>query len=220
VRLATAAIAMVAVSVAGCTAVEKTPPVILKQSVATMSAGQFDTLVSRIEWRDGWTRKRCTSAACTDSVPVHIEASAGSYTIDSLNGGLEGTIVARVQNTGKATTYMYHFKPAPYRYYFLVKRSGAGSRWVLLEQQGHLKPDSVDSGHFTGCWDHRPAESARADFRNCGPRKFADAGEASRMAAFASPAEAFAAPTSRQTYTEAGAWIGCKYGCCPMGYTY
>lgn len=221
-RLPQAALAMLAVSLVGCppTKVDLNPVLtgVLKDSYTTMSANQFESLVSSVSWGNGETQDRCTSAMCTTKVSVHIDANLTSYTVDSVNSSVQGRLVARVQNNGGDTTYMYHFKPAPYVYYFLVKRSGAGSKWVLLEHHAGFAPDSVAGGHFDGCWDHLPAIVAHADFRKCGPRIY-PAFKDARILAVASPTAEPSAPGSRLTqFTEAPAWIGCKYGCCPMSY--
>ena len=217
-RLATAAIAMVGLATAGCDWFRREPePDLLPVSYTTMRAGQFDTLVNGMLWSDsGVTKPRCTDSTCTAHVSVRIQASVNSFAIDSLNGGVLGAIVARVQNLGGDTAYMYHFKPGPYRYYFLVKSDAAGPRWVLLEKHDGSAPDSVAAGRFTGCWDHPPATEARADFRDCGTRT-SGALEHLPIPSFA-PRTAEPPPFGalRQPYSEAGAWIGCKYGCCPM----
>lgn len=218
-RIAMAAIALVAVSGAGCTSGSGPAPSDgrLAASYTTMSAGQFDTLVNSMLWSDsGATKPRCTDSTCTAHVQVRIEAGVNSYTIDSLNGGVLGTIVARVQNLGGDTTYMYHFKPGPYRYYFLVKSDAAGPRWVLLEKHDGSVPDSVGAGRFTGCWDHLAATEAKADFRDC-ERRISGALKHLPIPSFAPRAAGHPALRAlRQGYSEAGAWIGCKYGCCPM----
>jgi len=222
VRRALAAGAMLAVAATGCQSWVKSsppgPPVQLAQSYSSMGAEQFSALVESAPWVDGYTRQRCTDAACTDSVPVRIDANASSFTIDSLNPGPLGVLVARVRNMGTDTTYMYRFKPAPYRYYFLVRRVGGMTRWILLEKFPGSSPDSVDSGPFRGCWDHPPATSARADFRECGPRLF-PALKSPQVAAFATATVAIPARGSaRAAAAEAGGWIGCAYGCCPVAY--
>jgi hypothetical protein len=185
-----------------------------------MSGLQFDTLVNGIQWVDGNTRDRCTNDACSGKVPVSIDANESSYTIDSLNSGVEGILVARVRNLGTDTAFMYHFKPAPYRYYFLVKRPvGGPTRWILLEHVVGSAPDSVASGPFRGCWDHPAATEAKADFRNCGAR-ISSTLQGLRLAALASAAGAPLAPRSSRTQAvvEAGGWIGCAYGCCPLAF--
>jgi len=209
---------MLAVSVESCASIKQqiSPGGILKDNYTAMNANQFETLVGSVSWGNGETRNRCTDSTCTTKVSVHIDANLSSYKIDSLNGGVQGTLVARVQNNGGDTTYMYHFKPAPYRYYFLVKRSGAASRWVLLEHQTGSAPDSVAGGPFKDCSDHPPAVVAHADFRDCGPRIY-PVSKDTRILAVAAPTAAISAQGSKPAqYSEAAAWIGCKYGCCPM----
>jgi hypothetical protein len=206
---------LLAFSLAGCAS--SAPRGILTQSFATMSATQFDSLVNNVEWVDGNTRDRCTSAACNTTVKVRIDANKTSYKIDSTNSGTQGTLVARVQNLGSDTTFMYHFKPGPnYTYYFLVKQSGVSSIWVLLEKRVGAAPDSVGSGRFKGCFDHPAATSARADFRDCLPR-VAMVSATPHVTALVS--DVFAATTAHSLATqvvEKPAWIGCAYGCCPM----
>jgi hypothetical protein len=221
VRRNMAAVAMLAVSVLGCSQVRapSTPTMIpghLDVGYAILSGTRFDSLVNSIVWVDGFTRSRCTTETCTDSVPVQIEANAASFTIDSLNPGPQGVLVARVRNKGSDTTYMYHFKPAPYRYFFLVKRSAGTTRWVLLEQTPGSPPDSVSTGPFTWCFDHPPATGAHADFRRCGPRIYPALGR-SQMTGLTSTDRTIGSDKTAQ-YSEAGAWIGCAYGCCPMAY--
>ena len=221
-RRAFAAVTMLAVSAMSCHVyLLGNPPLphgILTQSYADMSGAQFDILVNSVNWVDGNTRSRCINVACSATVPVRIDANESSYTIDSLNPGSEGILVARVRNLGSDSAYMYHFKPAPYRYYFLVKRSAGATRWILLEHHAGSDPDSVATGPFTGCWDHPPATSAEADFRECGARRF-PALRTSRILAFASPTVAtLAERPARSAMVEAPGWIGCAYGCCPLAY--
>lgn len=223
-RRATVAIVMLAVAGMSCNKIYLlgNPPLphgILVQSYSSMSGMQFDTLVNSINWVDGKTRARCTDNACATKVDVRIDANESSYTIDSLNPGVEGTLVARVRNMGADTAYMYHFKPAPYRYFFLVRRSGGGpTRWILLEQVAGSAPDSVASGPFRGCWDHAPATSARADFRDCGAR-ISSTFYGAPVTALPTSISPPLAPQSLRTETiEAGSWIGCAYGCCPLTY--
>jgi hypothetical protein len=221
VRRALGAVTMLVVSAMSCHPVHllgtpALPHGILTQSYADMSGAQFDTLVNSVNWVDGNTRSRCVNVACSATVPVRIDANEASYTIDSLNPGSEGTLVARVRNMGSDTAYMYHFRPAPYRYYFLVKRSAGSTRWILLEHLAGSEPDSVATGPFTGCWDHPPATSAHADFRTCGPRRVA-LSKSSRAVTFASPVVAsLVSAFSRSAMVEAAGWIGCAYGCCPL----
>jgi len=220
VRRAPAVIAMLALLAMGCGLWESPDPGTLPESYSSMSGPQFDTLVGSVSWVDGYTRDRCTDSVCTANVPVQIEANANSYTIDSLNPGVEGKLVARVRNKGLDTTYMYHFKPAPYRYYFLVKRPvGGPTKWVLLEQVAGSAPDSVSSGPFTGCWDDPPATTAAADFRNCKAR-ITSAFQGAKVTALATSEGAPLALRSARTLAaiEPGGWIGCAYGCCPLGY--
>lgn len=221
-RRATVAVAMLAVFAMSCDHVyllgrTPLPRGILIQPYSSMSGKQFDTLVNSIHWVDGHTRDRCTDALCTAHVLVQIDANESSYTIDSLNPGTLGILVARVRNQGLDTTYMYHFKPAPYRYYFLVKRSGGGpTTWVLLQQLADSAPDSVATGPFTGCWDHPAATSAHADFRDCGP-SLSSALQGSRVASLVSSTAASPALGSRRREVkETSGWIGCAYGCCPL----
>jgi hypothetical protein len=210
VRVATAAIVLVAVSAAAC---GKEPALkVSEASYTTLSSSEFESLVDTVSWSGGKTRSRCTNAACTATVQVRIDASPGSHLTDSVNGGPAGRLVARVQNLGAVPTYMYHFKPAPYRYYFWVVRSGSAPRWVLVEHQPGSAPDSVEGGPFYGCGDHPAAVAPDADFKTC-DRGIAAAKERSRIASFASRTVTY--PPLAQT-AEAGAWIGCKYGCCPM----
>jgi hypothetical protein len=224
VRRATVALAMLAVSGISCNSLYvlgkmPLPSGILVQSYSSMSGMQFDTLVNSINWVDGETRNRCVNDACSATVSVRIDANESSYTIDSLNPGMEGTLVARVRNMGTDTALMYHFKPAPYRYFFLVRRLGGGpTRWTLLRQVPGSAPDSVASGPFTGCWDHLPATEAKADFRFCGAR-FSSTFQGPRVAALTSTG-APSAPRSSRTHAtvEAPGWIGCAYGCCPLAY--
>lgn len=225
-RRAMVAIAMLAISGFGCTGLYllgniPLPSGILIQPYSTMTGSQFDTLVGTIDWKNGHTRDRCTDNPCSVTVPVTIDANASSYTIDSLNPGVEGILVARVRNTGGDTTFMYHFKPPPYRYYFLVKRPvGGPTRWVLLEKVpgSPSHPDSVNTGPFTGCWDHPAATEARADFRDCGMRT-SSALQSPRVTALTTSTEPPMAPRASLTRAmlEVGGWIGCAYGCCPLG---
>lgn len=210
-RLSTATIALVVISAAGC-AKKSTPAVVA--SYTTLGASEFESLIDTLSWTGGATQNRCTNAACTATVPVRIDASPGSHLIDSVNGGPNGRLVARVENHGAVPTYMYHFKPLPYRYYFWVVRSGSAPRWVLMEHHSGSAPDSVDGGPFYGCGDHPAAISPKADFKTCDNKRMSAGKEPSRIF-FASrtvtdPAQVVGA--------EAGAWIGCKYGCCPMAY--
>lgn len=222
-RRATVAIAMLVVAGMSCAKNSSLghPPVlhgILLQSYSSLSGTQFDTLVKHINWIDGKTRDRCIDSTCTAKVAVSIDANESSYTIDSLNPGAEGTLVARVQNMGASTAYMYHFRPAPYRYFFLVRRPGGGpTRWILLEQVAGSAPDSVAGGPFRGCWDHPPATSAHADFRNCGPR-ITSTFDGTRVASLATVIAPSSPQSLRQSAIEAGSWIGCAYGCCPLTY--
>ena len=222
-RVATTAVAMLALSALSCAPVGGGgPPTIvtgrLSVNYATMGGTQFDTLVNSIQWVDGYTRARCTNEPCTAKVAVQIDANESSFVIDSMNPGVQGMLVARVRNKGNDTTYMYHFKPAPYRYYFLVKRyPGGPTRWILLQQIPGSAPDSVDSGPFRGCWDHEPATSAHADFRNCGPRIYPALGRP-RMISLARATVPVPSEKSRLAFAETGSWIGCAYGCCPLTY--
>jgi hypothetical protein len=222
VRLSTTAVAILGLSALSCGpgpggVSPRTDRGRLSVSFPTLSGSQFDTLINGINWVDGYTRNRCTNAACTTKVAVQIDANESSFTIDSVNPGVNGILVARVRNLGSDTTYMYHFKPAPYRYYFLVKRYvGGPTRWVLLQQIPGSAPDSVDSGPFRGCWDHPPATSARADFRNCGPRIALEL-HRTRVTSFAI-ARLSLPEGALQGAVEAGGWIGCAYGCCPVAY--
>lgn len=221
-RRARAAVAMLAVAAAGCgspdTSSTPGPFVPLSESYSSMTGEEFSALVESVLWVNGNTRQRCTNNPCTDSVPVSIHANASSFTIDSLNPGPLGVLVARARNMGSDTTHMYRFKPGAYRYYFLVRRNGGMTRWTLLEHNPGSAPDSVDSGPFTGCWDHPPATEASADFRNCGP-KVSSALTGLRVASFAPALPRLRARRSVQgTAAEAGGWIGCAYGCCPVAY--
>jgi hypothetical protein len=189
---------------------EIVPHGILPYSIPTMSETMFDSTINAVNWVDGNTKMRCVDAACTQMVSVRIDANESAYTIDSVNGGPNGTVVARVRNFGIHTTYMYHFRPQPYRYYFVVRPSGPSSQWILLEKLPGLKATPIDSGAFTGCFDHPRARSARADFKDCLPRGSVTAAPAIL---------ATAAPTTSELshlFTEPRAWIGCAYGCCPM----
>lgn len=214
-RATIAAVAMLALSAFACNS-DLNVPGSLHADFTGMSSAQFDTAVNSINWVDGYTRYRCTSAACTDTVPVEIKANDSSFEIDSLNPGAHGILVARVRNQGSDTTYMYHFRPAPYRYYFLVKRPDGGpTRWVLLEHNAGSAPDSVAGGPFAGC-GHPAATSARADFRTCADTSSV-AARPPGMVSFASYSSESATARYRQTTAiEAGAWIGCAYGCCPL----
>ena len=218
-RRALAVIAMVALSGIGCW--HTWGPGILPVTYTSMSGAQFDSLVEHIHWVDGYTRNRCTDSVCTANVPVKIDANESSYTIDSSNAGVLGKLVARVRNKGADTTYNYHFKPAPYRYYFLVKRPvGSPTRWILLEQVPGSAPDSVSSGPFKGCSDHPAAIAAKADFQNC-IRPIALRVQGTRVAALASSIGAplsVLPPSRTQAALEAGGWIGCAYGCCTLAY--
>jgi hypothetical protein len=224
VRRATVAIAMLVAAGMSCNKIylpgdTPLPHGILVQNYSSMSGMQFETLVNSINWVDGNTRDRCTNDACTTKVAVRIDANESSYTIDSLNPGAEGTLVARVRNMGGDTAYMYHFKPAPYRYFFLVRRSGGGpTRWILLQQVAGSAPDSVAGGPFRGCWDHPAATSAHADFRDCGAR-ISSTFQEPLVAALPTSTRAPLARQSLGTHTiEVGSWIGCAYGCCPLTY--
>jgi hypothetical protein len=211
VRLPTAAIALVVISAAGC-GKKSTPAVVA--SYTTMSASEFESLVDTLSWSGGATQNRCTDAACTGHVSVSIDASPASHLTDSVNGGPNGRLVARVQNHGAVPTYMYHFKPLPYRYYFWVVRSGSAPRWVLMEHHPGSMPDSVEGGPFYGCGDHPAATLPKADFKTCDNK---------RMSAEKEPSQIFfasrtAADQPQGVGAELGAWIGCKYGCCPMAF--
>jgi len=211
-RLPTVAIIGFAVSAAGCNSLVSRG--VLTQAYPTMSINAFDSVVNGINWVDGNTRQRCANAACTDSVSVRIDANESAYTIDSVNGGPHGTLVARVRNLGGSATYMYHFRPAPYLYYFLVRPSGVSSKWILLEKLAGFPAAAIDSGAFTGCFDHRAAKSARADFKDCGPR-IPSASPGAHIVAVATPTAVLSAALNHLA-AEAKAWIGCAYGCCPM----
>jgi hypothetical protein len=216
-RLATAAFTLVAVAGASCgkksTPVPDSTSVPIGPTYLSLTASQLDSL-DGLAWTGGNTRDRCTNEACTAAkVRVRIDASPGSHLTDSVNGGPTGRLVARVRNLGTVPTYMYHFKPAPFRYYFWVVRSGPAPRWVLIEHQPGSPPDSVGGGRFYGC-GHPEAAAPEADFRTCDDV----AANVKRM-----PIPSFAPPTAEPAVRslrlqpfEAGAWIGCKYGCCPM----
>lgn len=220
------ALTMLAISGIGCTGTyllgnTPLPKGILVQAYSDMTGSQFDALVSSIQWRNGNTRSRCTDLACSATVPVHIDANPSTYTIDSLNPGVEGVLVARARNMGGETTSTYRFKPAPHSYYFLVKRPvGGPTRWVLLEKVpgSGAPPDSVSTGPFTGCWDHPPATEAKADFRDCGAR-ISSTSQSTRVTALATSTGALLLRRSsgNRAMREASGWIGCAYGCCPLG---
>jgi hypothetical protein len=220
-----AIIAMLAVSIAGCNPhppVSKQPTETpqprtlagrLPKSFESMSAAEFDAVANSVQWVGGHVASRCADPACALRVPVEIEANADGRFTDSTNTGANGTLLARVTNTGDSQTAIYHFRPAPYTYFFLVRkpvRSSPG--WILLERQPGHAPDSVAAGPFEGCFDHPPATVSLADFRACG------SGVPMAHTIAREPAPGPAVSAEGLFSAEAPGWISCAYGCCTMAY--